>query len=123
MPHKLPILVREFFQTSAKRVAAGFQQTRALDCVLRQKIDRHIAQLRTDATLLAPEPVHLVVSDHAHPLHEVRTKLKRLVFAPENDADDNVVLGVIRQDGNIFAIVDADALIAACQTAALLETA
>ena len=53
----------------------------------------------------------------------ITVDLRELRRAPENDADDNVVLGVIRQDGNIFAIVDADALIAACQTAALLETA
>jgi purine-binding chemotaxis protein CheW len=53
----------------------------------------------------------------------VTIDLRELRRAPENDADDNVVLGVIRHDANIFAIVDADALIAACQTAALLETA
>jgi purine-binding chemotaxis protein CheW len=49
--------------------------------------------------------------------------LRELRRAPENDADDNVVLGVIRHDATMFALVDADALIAACQTAALLETA
>ena len=53
----------------------------------------------------------------------VTVDLRELRRAPENDANDTVVLGVIRHDGNIFAIVDADALIAACQTAALLETA
>ena len=37
-----------------------------------------------------------------------------------NDAD-NVVLGVIRHANALVGIVDADALIAACQTAALLE--
>ncbi|MDB4891147.1 MAG: CheW protein [Gemmatimonadetes bacterium] len=51
----------------------------------------------------------------------VTIDLRELRRAP--DADDNVVLGVIRHDGNMFAIVDADALIAACQTAALLEIA
>ena len=53
----------------------------------------------------------------------VTIDLRELRRAPETDADDNVVLGVFRHDGNMFAIVDADALIAACQTAALLETA
>jgi len=53
----------------------------------------------------------------------VSVDLRELRRAPDSDGDDTVVLGVIRHDGNIFAIVDADALIAACQTAALLETA
>ncbi len=53
----------------------------------------------------------------------VTIDLRELRRAPESGADDNVVLGVIRHDGNLFAIVDADALIAACQAAALLETA
>ena len=53
----------------------------------------------------------------------VTVDLRELRRAPENGRDDNVVLGVIRHDGNMFAVVDADALIAACQNAALLETA
>jgi purine-binding chemotaxis protein CheW len=53
----------------------------------------------------------------------VTVDLRELRRAPETSGDDTVVLGVIRHDGNMFAIVDADALIAACQTAALLETA
>jgi purine-binding chemotaxis protein CheW len=53
----------------------------------------------------------------------VTVDLRELRRAPETSGDDTVVLGVIRHDGNMFAIVDADALIAACQTAALLEIA
>lgn len=48
--------------------------------------------------------------------------LRELRKAPGSHLDDNVVLGVIRRDGNMFAVVDADALIAACQSAALQET-
>src|SRR6476620_888616 len=39
MPHELPIGVREFFETGAKRVAARFQQACPLDGVLRQHVD------------------------------------------------------------------------------------
>lgn len=53
----------------------------------------------------------------------ISVDLRELRRAPDSDGDDTVVLGVIRHDGNIFAVVDTDALIAACQTAALLETA
>ncbi|MEO5816009.1 MAG: chemotaxis protein CheW [Gemmatimonadaceae bacterium] len=53
----------------------------------------------------------------------ITVDLRDLRRAPEHSVDDTVVLGVIRHGGSIFAVVDADALIAACQTAALLETA
>jgi purine-binding chemotaxis protein CheW len=49
--------------------------------------------------------------------------LSELRDAPGGDDMDNVVLGVIRHADALVGIVDADALIAACQTAALLETA
>ena len=49
--------------------------------------------------------------------------LRDLRRAPGVDDHEGVVLGVIRHAGALLAIVDADALIAACQTAALLETA
>jgi len=86
MPHELPIGVREFFETGAKRVAARFQQACPLDGVLRQHVDGRIAQLRADAALLAPEAVNLVVSDHAHPFHKVGAELERFVFTPQHDA-------------------------------------
>jgi purine-binding chemotaxis protein CheW len=43
--------------------------------------------------------------------------------APALDAGDGIVLGVVRQQDVLLALVDADALIAACQAASLLETA
>jgi purine-binding chemotaxis protein CheW len=43
--------------------------------------------------------------------------------APALDAGDGIVLGVVRQHDVLLALVDADALIAACQAASLLETA
>jgi purine-binding chemotaxis protein CheW len=43
--------------------------------------------------------------------------------APALDAGDGIVLGVVRQHDVLLALVDADALIAACQAAPLLETA
>ena len=49
--------------------------------------------------------------------------LQALRKAPGTDRDDTLVIGVIRHEGSLLAIVDADALIAACQSAALLETA
>ena len=49
--------------------------------------------------------------------------LRELRDAPGADDADNVVLGVIRHADALVGIVDADALIAACQTAALLEIA
>lgn len=52
----------------------------------------------------------------------ITVDLRELRRAPDS-LDGTVVLGVIRHDGNMFAIVDADALIAACQSAALLEIA
>ena len=53
----------------------------------------------------------------------VAVDLRELRSAPATDGDDSLVLGVIRHEGALLAIVDADALIAACQIAALLETA
>jgi len=47
--------------------------------------------------------------------------LRELRDAPGANDADNVVLGVIRHANALVGIVDADALIAACQTAALLE--
>ena len=47
--------------------------------------------------------------------------LRELRDAPGEIDADNVVLGVIRHANALVGIVDADALIAACQTAALLE--
>ena len=49
--------------------------------------------------------------------------LRELRDAPGADDADNVVLGVIRHADALIGIVDADAIIAACQTAALLEIA
>lgn len=43
--------------------------------------------------------------------------------APVLDAGDGIILGVVRQRDVLLALVDADALIAACQAAPLLETA
>jgi purine-binding chemotaxis protein CheW len=43
--------------------------------------------------------------------------------APALDAGAGIVLGVVRQHDVLLALVDADALIAACQAAPLLETA
>jgi chemotaxis signal transduction protein len=43
--------------------------------------------------------------------------------APALDAADGIVLGVVRQLDVLLALLDADALIAACQAAPLLETA
>lgn len=49
--------------------------------------------------------------------------LAQLRDAPALDAGDAIVLGVVRQRDVLLALVDADALIAACQAAPLLETA
>jgi purine-binding chemotaxis protein CheW len=53
----------------------------------------------------------------------IAVDLRELRRAPGTDGDDTLVLGVVRHEGALLAIVDADALIAACQSAALLETA
>ena len=53
----------------------------------------------------------------------VSLDLGELRSAPSEHAIDNVVLGVVRHAGVLVAIVDANALIAACQAAALLEIA
>ena len=49
--------------------------------------------------------------------------LAELRETPGADQADSVVLGVMRHAGAIVGLVEADALIAACQTAALLEIA
>jgi purine-binding chemotaxis protein CheW len=49
--------------------------------------------------------------------------LSLLRDAPALEAGDGIVLGVLRQRDVLLALVDADALIAACQAASLLETA
>lgn len=49
--------------------------------------------------------------------------LRELRDAPGADENDAVVLGVIRREDVLVAVLDADALIAACQSAVLLETA
>ncbi len=49
--------------------------------------------------------------------------LAELRDAPVGDSAEGVLLGVIRHAEALVGIVDADALIAACQTAALQETA
>jgi purine-binding chemotaxis protein CheW len=49
--------------------------------------------------------------------------LSLLRDAPGLDAGDGIVLGVVRQGDALLALVDADALLAACQAAPLLETA
>ena len=49
--------------------------------------------------------------------------LSELRSAPSEQEIDSVVLGVVRHFGVLVAIVDADALIAACQAATLLEIA
>lgn len=49
--------------------------------------------------------------------------LRELRDAPGADDNEVVVLGVIRHDDVLVAVLDADALIAACQSAALLEIA
>jgi purine-binding chemotaxis protein CheW len=43
--------------------------------------------------------------------------------APALDAGDGIVLGVVRQSDALLALVDADALLAACQAVPLQETA
>ena len=43
--------------------------------------------------------------------------------APVLDTGDGIVLGVVRQRDALLALVDADALLAACQAVPLLETA
>ena len=53
----------------------------------------------------------------------ISVDLRDLRRAPGVDNHEGVVLGVVRYASALLAIVDADALIAACQTAALLETA
>lgn len=53
----------------------------------------------------------------------VSLDLGELRSAPSEHEIDNVVLGVVRHAGVLVAIVDANALIAACQAAAFLEIA
>jgi purine-binding chemotaxis protein CheW len=53
----------------------------------------------------------------------ISVDLRELRRAPSTERDDTLVLGVIRHDGALLAVVDADALITACHTAAFLETA
>ncbi|MEP6618429.1 MAG: chemotaxis protein CheW [bacterium] len=53
----------------------------------------------------------------------ITAELHELRDTPGADENESVVLGVLRHDDVLVAIVDADALIAACQTAALLEIA
>ena len=53
----------------------------------------------------------------------VSLDLRELRVAPRDDSRQRVVLGVIRHDEALLGVVDADALIAACRTAALLEIA
>ena len=48
MLHELAILVRKLAKALPQRIAPRFEQVRAIDSVLRQQVDRHIAQLRTD---------------------------------------------------------------------------
>ena len=43
--------------------------------------------------------------------------------APVQEAGDGIVLGVVRQRDALLTLVDADALLAACQAVPLLETA
>jgi purine-binding chemotaxis protein CheW len=52
----------------------------------------------------------------------MRVDLRELRKAPTTERDDSLVLGVVRHEGVLLALVDADALIAACQSAAILET-
>jgi purine-binding chemotaxis protein CheW len=49
--------------------------------------------------------------------------LSLLRDAPVLDAGDGIVLGVVRQRDALLALVDTDALLAACQATPLLETA
>ena len=49
--------------------------------------------------------------------------LSLLRDAPVLDAADGIVLGVVRQRDALFALVDSDALLAACHAVPLLETA
>ena len=49
--------------------------------------------------------------------------LSQLRDAPGLDAGDGIVLGVVRQRDALLALLDTDALLAACQAASLLETA
>lgn len=49
--------------------------------------------------------------------------LSSLRDAPALDAGDGIVLGVVRQGDVLLALLDADALLSACQAASFLETA
>ena len=49
--------------------------------------------------------------------------LAQLRDAPGDDQIDSVTLGVVRHGDSLVSLIDADALIAACQTAAFLEMA
>jgi chemotaxis signal transduction protein len=49
--------------------------------------------------------------------------LREMQDAPSAENSDAVILGVLRHENALVAIVDADALINACQAAALLEVA
>ncbi len=49
--------------------------------------------------------------------------LSLLRDAPALDAGDGIILGVLRQHDALLALVDAEALLAACQAVPLLETA
>ena len=49
--------------------------------------------------------------------------LATLRDAPAPDAGDGLLLGVVRRHESLLALIDADALLAACQAAPLLEIA
>ena len=64
--------------------------------------------------------VALVVDD----VDDVYTlDLAQLRDAPGGDAGDGILLGVLRRDNALLGLVDAEALIAACQAVPVLETA
>lgn len=52
----------------------------------------------------------------------IAVDLRDLRRTPGNEDLEGVMLGVIRHDEHLLGVIDVDALIAACQTAALLET-
>ncbi|MEO7457903.1 MAG: chemotaxis protein CheW [Gemmatimonadaceae bacterium] len=53
----------------------------------------------------------------------INVDLRELRETPGNHEHDEVVLGVVRHGGALVAVADVTALIAACQSAAVLETA
>jgi chemotaxis signal transduction protein len=67
---------------------------------------------RTRVALVVDEVDDVTTLDHA-----------LLRDAPVLEAGDGIVLGVLRQRDALLALVDAEALLAACQTASLLEIA